>query len=117
METVPVGRPPVSVAVAWVGVPSGVDAGAATATEGPAIRMNVLQSWAPAFVGPEVSAAARSAQFWTASPAATGPPALSGLMMRPEIVGAAVGTMPAAAWPNSQRTRVTYSPAPRPGGG
>ena len=48
---------------------------------------------------------------------ATGPPALSGLTMRPVISGRLPAAAPGAAWPYSQRMRVRYSPAPRPGGG
>ena len=48
---------------------------------------------------------------------ATGPPALSGLTILPVISGRALGLMPGCAWPYSQRMRVMYSPAPRPGGG
>ena len=48
---------------------------------------------------------------------ATGPPALSGLMIRPVISGRVLAFMPTSAWPYSQRMRVMYSPAPRPGGG
>ena len=68
-------------------------------------------------VGPAVYTADKDAQFWTVSPIATGLPALSGLMIRPLIVGGVLEVMPGCDCPNSQRMRVTYSPAPRPGGG
>ena len=51
------------------------------------------------------------------SPTATGPPALSGFVAFPLSAGRDVACMPGAACPNSHRTRVRYSPAPRPGGG
>jgi hypothetical protein len=51
------------------------------------------------------------------SPKATGAPALSGLTIFPVMSGRVEAPMPGCAWPYSQRTRVTYSPAPRPGGG
>ncbi len=51
------------------------------------------------------------------SPNATGAPVLLGLMIWPVISGSFEGAMPTCAWPNSHLTRVTYSPAPRPGGG
>ena len=38
-------------------------------------------------------------------------------MICPLTLGVLVSVAPGAACPNCQRTRMTYSPAPRPGGG
>src|SRR5688500_3716094 len=96
-------------------VPSGVESGAWIAIAGPAISAKFWHAFLVTGVPPPVAVSA--AQFWIESPTATGPPELSGFSTRPASCGRADACMPAAARPYSHRTRVMYSPAPRPGGG